>query len=264
VSGWVRAWWSRVVSGLAITAVAAVAGVISYDHIYELTLALHRTPMVARLMPFGVDGLIVTGSVILMQSGGWLGWLGVGPGVAISLFANVESGIAYGWLAAAWAGIPAVSFSLATFMLERWLSAQARQARASDGQQQEPDAFDVALSAYRESAETGQPLSAWALAAQHGISRRIAGRVVARALAETNGHCRPRPRQHQSAPLATAGGALWHSEPRRPRRPSPSTLDGRTSAGSAISGRGSAMSGTSPIWGRYEPALPRRGLSATG
>ena len=36
-----------------------------------------------------------------------LGWLGIGPGVAISVFANVESGIRYGWLAALWVGVPA-------------------------------------------------------------------------------------------------------------------------------------------------------------
>jgi Protein of unknown function (DUF2637) len=108
VTGWLRVYWSKVVSGLAITAVAGVTGVVSFTHIYRLTLALHQTVMVARLMPSGVDGLIVVGSVVLMQSAGgqrWLGWVGVGPGVAISLFANVESGIRYGWLAAAWAGI---------------------------------------------------------------------------------------------------------------------------------------------------------------
>jgi len=43
-------------------------------------------------MPFAIDGLITVGSVVLLQ-GGRLGWLGIGPGVAISLFANVESGI---------------------------------------------------------------------------------------------------------------------------------------------------------------------------
>lgn len=88
MTGWLRVYWSKVVSGLAITAVAGVTGVVSYTHIYRLTLALHQTVMVARLMPFGVDGLIVVGSVVLMQSAGgqrWLGWVGVGPGVAISL-----------------------------------------------------------------------------------------------------------------------------------------------------------------------------------
>jgi hypothetical protein len=121
-------------------AVAAVAGVISYSHIYELTVGLHQSVMAARLMPFGVDGLIVTGSVVLLQSAPgqrWLGWLGIGPGVAISLFANVESGIRYGWLAAVWAGIPAVSFFLACFILENWIKAQA-QARAKVPAEAEP------------------------------------------------------------------------------------------------------------------------------
>jgi hypothetical protein len=45
-----------------------VAGVISYSHIYELTVALHQSVMAVRLMPFGVDGLIVTGSVVLLQT----------------------------------------------------------------------------------------------------------------------------------------------------------------------------------------------------
>ena len=102
-----------------------MAGLISYTHISDLSRALHQPVMVARLMPFGVDGLITVGSVVLLQ-GGRLGWLGIGPGVAISLFANVESGIRYGWLAAVWAGIPAVSFALASFILEHWLAGQAK------------------------------------------------------------------------------------------------------------------------------------------
>ena len=131
--GWLRAHWPKVASGLAIVAVAVVAGVVSYTHIYELTLALHQPVMVARLMPFGVDGLIVAGSVVLLQAPGWLGWTAVGPGVAISLFANVESGIRFGILPAVWAGVPAVSFFLATFVLERWLKAQASPAPGAVG-----------------------------------------------------------------------------------------------------------------------------------
>lgn len=125
---WLQAHWSKVISGLAIAAVAGVAGVVSYMHIYELTLTLHQPVIVARLMPFGVDGLIVSGSVVLLQAAAempWLGWLGVGPGVVISLFANVESGITYGLLPAIWAGVPAVAFFLATFILERWFKSQA-------------------------------------------------------------------------------------------------------------------------------------------
>jgi hypothetical protein len=125
---WLRANWARLVCGLALAAVAAVAGIISYDHIESLTLALHQAVIVARLMPFGVDGLIVVGSVVLLTTTPgteWMGWLGVGPGVAASVFANVESGIRYGWLAATWAGVPAGSFFLPCFLLERWIKAQA-------------------------------------------------------------------------------------------------------------------------------------------
>ena len=126
---WLRSYWPKVVSGAAILAVAAVAGTISYSHMYELSLVLHQGVMASRLMPFGVDGLIVVGSVVLLQSAPgqrWLGWVGVVPGLAISLFANIESGLRYGPLAAIWAGVPALSFFIATFILERWLQGQAK------------------------------------------------------------------------------------------------------------------------------------------
>lgn len=125
---WMGAWLSRLIAGLALSIVAGVTGVVSYTHIFALTVALHGSPLVATLMPFGVDGLIVVGSVVLLQAipgQAWLGWLGVVPGVATSLFANIESGLRYGPLAAGWAGVPAGSFALATFLLERWLKAQA-------------------------------------------------------------------------------------------------------------------------------------------
>jgi hypothetical protein len=113
------------VSGAAILAVAGVSGVISYGHIYDLSLALHQGVLAARLMPVAIDGLIVVGSVVLLESGSRLGWLGVGPGLALSVFANLESGLRFGALSAVWAAIPSLSFFLATFIFERWLTAQA-------------------------------------------------------------------------------------------------------------------------------------------
>jgi hypothetical protein len=109
--------WPKTTCGLAIAAVAVAAGWISYTHIYELTLTLGGSPSVAMMMPVVVDGMITVGSVVLLQDGGLLGWAGVIPGVVISVFANVESGIRYGTLAAIWAGIPAISFFLACFIL---------------------------------------------------------------------------------------------------------------------------------------------------
>jgi hypothetical protein len=80
VTAWLRAWWSRLTAGLALVVVASVTGVISYTHVYDLTVSLHQPGMVARLMPFGVDGLIVVGSVVLLQAAPGQTWLGTAVG----------------------------------------------------------------------------------------------------------------------------------------------------------------------------------------
>lgn len=117
-----------IVAGLAFAVVAGVTGRVSYLHIEALSLTLGQPPDIARIMPFGIDGLIVVGSVALLQAGQgqeWLGWTCIGPGTAASLFANVESGLSHGPLAAGWAGMASVGFFVATFAFERWLKSQA-------------------------------------------------------------------------------------------------------------------------------------------
>jgi Protein of unknown function (DUF2637) len=212
VTTWLGAWWSRLTAGLALVVVASVTGVISYTHVYDLTVSLHQPVMVARLMPFGVDGLIVVGSVVLLQATPgqtWLGWLGVIPGVAASLFANVESGLRWGPLAAGWAGVPAASFALATFLLERWLKAQASHgghpgAIDSRGHLGEPGEFRTAgqcphgVAATAEEAVvqaflhardcTEESLSQRHLATAFGLSRPKVAELVSPLLVEVNGH----------------------------------------------------------------------------
>jgi hypothetical protein len=209
---WVRAWWSRLTAGLALVVVASVTGVISYTHVYDLTVSLHQPVMVARLMPFGVDGLIVVGSVVLLQAApgqSGLGWLGVIPGVAASLFANVESGLRWGPLAAGWAGVPAASFALATFLLERWLKAQTSHGgqagtadpRAHPGELGEfrtasqcphgvaATAEEAVVQAYLHARDcTEAPLSQRHLATAFGLSRPRVAELVSPLLAEVNGH----------------------------------------------------------------------------
>jgi hypothetical protein len=126
---------TRALASLPVAVVAVFAGIVSYSHIYALAVRTGQSGTAARLLPLSVDLLIVAGSVILLADAGRsrLGWLGVGPGVAATLFANVESGIGHGWLAATVAVWPAIAFSLASFMLERWLHGQARPAAASGG-----------------------------------------------------------------------------------------------------------------------------------
>ncbi len=115
---------TALLAALPVAAVAAIAGVVSYSHIAALGLRTGQSYADAHLLPLAVDGLIVAGSVILL-AGSWLGWLGVVPGISGTLFANVESGLPHGHLAATVAAWPAIAFSLATFMLERWLKSRA-------------------------------------------------------------------------------------------------------------------------------------------
>lgn len=125
--------WPRALSPAALTAgvalltVTIVTGFVSYTHICALTLVLHQSWKTAHLMPFAVDGQIVVGSVVFLVARGrtaWWGWLGIVPGLAESLFANWESGIAHGFLAAAWATVAAQAFAGSSFMFERWLKSQ--------------------------------------------------------------------------------------------------------------------------------------------
>ncbi len=112
------------VAAVPVAVVAIIAGIVSYGHIETLALSVHQPIGDARLLPFAVDFLIVAGSVIVL-AGYWLGWLGVVVGVAGTLFANVESGLPYGRLAATVAAWPAIAFTVASFMLERWLKRQS-------------------------------------------------------------------------------------------------------------------------------------------
>jgi len=112
-----------IVAAIPVAAVAAIAGVVSYSHIVALGLRTHQGSVDSHLLPIPIDGLIVAGSVIL-AAGSPLGWLGVALGVGGTLFANLQFGIAYGTLSAAVSTWPAVAFTVATFMLERWLKSQ--------------------------------------------------------------------------------------------------------------------------------------------
>lgn len=119
-----NAWRRVLVAALPVAVVAVVAGIVSYSHIVALSLRAGQSVMDAHLSPIPVDGLIVGGSVILWF-GSWLGWFAVAPGVAATLFANIESGLPRGPLGAAVSAWPAVAFSVAMLVLERWLKSQA-------------------------------------------------------------------------------------------------------------------------------------------
>ena len=199
---WLRAWGAALVVGAALATVTAVTGFISYTHICALTLQLHQSWKTAHLTPLAVDGQIVIGSVVLATGHGrqkhW-GWLGIGFGLAESLFANWESGIVHGRLAAAGAMVAAQSFAVATFLFERWINAQfgrgGRDGQAdessSDPASGEHDADtcphkapqtveEAVIFAFLHAREcAGRPLSQRELSAAFGVTRHRVAELVA-------------------------------------------------------------------------------------
>lgn len=165
--------WNRlaIIAALPVAVVATIAGIVSYSHIAALGLRTHQGAADSHLLPLSVDGLIVAGSVILAARSP-LGWLGVALGVGATLFANLQFGLPHGALSAAASTWPAIAFSVATFMLERWLRPRAAKAQPDALWQQVPaDTLDAAVHAMLATAAAGNPLSGRQLEARFGLKR---------------------------------------------------------------------------------------------
>ena len=119
-----------IAAAVPVAAVAVFAGVVSYTHVYALAVRTDQGGVAAHLLPLSLDGLIVAGSVLLL-AGFLLGWLGVALGVLGTLYANVVSMLPHGHLSATIASWPAISFAIATFLLERWIKRQV--SRVAEG-----------------------------------------------------------------------------------------------------------------------------------
>ena len=119
--------WSRaaLAAALPVALVAVIAGKVSYSHITALGMRTHQGYTDSHLLFLPIDGLIVAGTVILV-AGSSLGWLGVTLGVAATLFANLQFGLPHGALSAVVSTWPAIAFTAACFMLERWIRSQRR------------------------------------------------------------------------------------------------------------------------------------------
>lgn len=173
---------------LPVAVVAAVAGVVSYSHITALGLRTYQGQADAHLLAVPIDGLIVAGSVLL-AAGSLLGWLGVALGVAATLFANLQFGLPHGALPAAVSTWPAVAFTVACFMLERWLRSRRRAVPADALWPWVPSTAESAAEAsLRATLAAGNPWSGRQLETRFGLTRAEAARVRQAVLAEANGH----------------------------------------------------------------------------
>lgn len=150
--------WDRptLLKALPVAVVATFAAIISYGHIETLALTHHQTLADSRMLPFAVDFLIVAGTVFVLN-GFELGWLCIVLGVAGTLFANIESGVPYGWLSAAISSWPAVAFTAASFVLERFLRTRSKSAGQPELNRPEADLVAEAESALAEVAARPEP-----------------------------------------------------------------------------------------------------------
>jgi Protein of unknown function (DUF2637) len=106
----------RFTTAAVVCAVAALAAVVSYSHIYGLGQDHGQDGTAARLLPLSVDGLILAASLVLLHEARngrdvprlarFLLWLGI----AATIGANIAYGARYGLLGALISAWPAVAF----------------------------------------------------------------------------------------------------------------------------------------------------------
>ncbi len=179
---------AALIAALPVILVALMAGKVSYSHITALGMRTHQGYADSHLLFVPIDGLIVAGTVLLLY-GSLLGWLGVALGVAATLFANLQFGLPHGPLSAVVSTWPAIAFSVACFMLERWLRSRRRRQPSDAVSSPVPtDAENAALAALRATLEAGNPWSQNQLQEQFRLTRGQAAKVRQMVLAGSNGH----------------------------------------------------------------------------
>lgn len=114
---------ARVLTGLAVLAVAVIAAAVSFTHIRALALTHGYSPDAGALLPFSVDGLLVVSSLVLMtearaqRPAPKLARFGLILGIAGTLAANVGYGVHFGPVGALVNAWPAAAFITATEIL---------------------------------------------------------------------------------------------------------------------------------------------------
>lgn len=129
--------WSTIA---AVTAVAAVAGWVSYEHALAVVRAHGEAGAVAQVYPVTVDGLIYSASMVLLAAARRRAsapvlarWL-LAAGISATLAANVAAGVHFGPVGAVVAAWPALalvgSYELLMLIIRSGASAEIRTAGA--------------------------------------------------------------------------------------------------------------------------------------
>lgn len=115
--------FARVLTGLAVFAVAIIAAIVSFSHIETLALSHGQPIWDARFLPVSVDGLLVVSSLTLLteararRPAPGLARAGLVLGVIATVAANVVFGVHAGPVGAVISAWPAVAFIISTEIL---------------------------------------------------------------------------------------------------------------------------------------------------
>ena len=183
---------------VAVLAVALIAAVISYQHIFVISLTHGEPRFDAQLIPLSIDGTVVTASLVMLRASRqglatpWLARTILVMAIATTVAANV----AFGWQYAFWgimmAGWPAAAFlgnAEVTIGYGRKQQPIAEPAPPKIVMPAFSDAQSAAKVAYERSVAGGNPLSANALTNRFNLSRQQAAELVkASANGYSNGH----------------------------------------------------------------------------
>ena len=109
----------KALTASAVMLVAAIAAVISYQHVVALAIRYGQPPLAAYLLAVSIDGLVAVSSLVMLRaarigvSAPWLARTGLVLAVIATLACNVGYGVAHGWPGALLSGWPAVAFVVA-------------------------------------------------------------------------------------------------------------------------------------------------------
>ncbi|HEY6789910.1 MAG TPA: DUF2637 domain-containing protein [Trebonia sp.] len=117
------------VTGLAVLAVATIAGIVSYSHVESLGLGHGYSLSTARLLPLSVDGLILAASMALATGTRTaLARFGLVMGIVATVTANAVYGASHGPVGVVVNMWPAVAFLVSSEILIGMLRARPGQA----------------------------------------------------------------------------------------------------------------------------------------
>jgi len=199
----------RVLTTIAVLAVAGIAAVISFTHIDHLAITHGQTVLSAALLPLSIDGTVAASSLVMLRAARLvlptpkLARAMLGLSVLATLACNVLYGAGFGIVGALLSGWPAIAFigtaELAIGMIRRSRTAPVAEVYQAPGAVSgtvsdapvvpvPADNQSAALIALRATLAAGNPLSGRQLEARFGLTRAEATRVRELVTVASNGH----------------------------------------------------------------------------